>query len=163
MLLGCQQVQATVEILLESHIPGQILMSRSFWYRDIETQIQGKDVTTLLNLSINDKQQNYNYKCRCNRTADSCSIEVVELGSARGKENAAATLLHLRLHSNRFLSMVLQHGTMPPLVALSQSGTPSAKEKAQALLNQFRSQSHVESLIRANCKESTPGIKEHST
>ncbi|CAK8566050.1 unnamed protein product [Lathyrus sativus] len=69
-------------------------------------------------------------------------VEVVELGSARGKENAAAALLHLCLHSNRFLSMVLQHGAVPPLVALSQSGTPRAKEKAQALLNQFRSQRH---------------------
>ncbi|KAJ1422909.1 Zinc finger, RING/FYVE/PHD-type [Sesbania bispinosa] len=69
-------------------------------------------------------------------------VEVVELGSARGKENAAAALLHLCLQSNRFLSMVLQQGAVPPLVALSQSGTPRAKEKAQALLNQFRSQRH---------------------
>ncbi|XP_027334291.1 U-box domain-containing protein 4 isoform X2 [Abrus precatorius] len=69
-------------------------------------------------------------------------VEVVELGSARGKENAAAALLHLCLHSNRFLSMVLQQGAVPPLVALSQSGTPRAKEKAQTLLNQFRSQRH---------------------
>ncbi|XP_019434109.1 PREDICTED: U-box domain-containing protein 4-like isoform X2 [Lupinus angustifolius] len=69
-------------------------------------------------------------------------VEVVELGSARGKENAAAALLHLCLNSSRFLSMVLQEGAVPPLVALSQSGTPRAKEKAQALLNQFRSQRH---------------------
>ncbi|XP_061364891.1 U-box domain-containing protein 4-like isoform X2 [Gastrolobium bilobum] len=69
-------------------------------------------------------------------------VEVVELGSARGKENAAAALLHLCLHRNRYLSMVLQQGAVPPLVALSQSGTPRAKEKAQALLNQFRSQRH---------------------
>ncbi|KAK7305507.1 hypothetical protein VNO77_43413 [Canavalia gladiata] len=69
-------------------------------------------------------------------------VEVVELGSARGKENAAAALLHLCLHSSRYLSMVLQQGAVPPLVALSQSGTPRAKEKAQALLNQFRSQRH---------------------
>jgi HEAT repeat protein len=58
-------------------------------------------------------------------------VEVVELGSARGKENAAAALLHLCLHSSRFLSMVLQHGAVPPLVALSQSGTPRAKEKVR--------------------------------
>lgn len=56
-------------------------------------------------------------------------VEVVELGSARGKENAAAALLHLCLHSNRYLGMVLQEGAVPPLVALSQSGTPRAKEK----------------------------------
>lgn len=56
-------------------------------------------------------------------------VEVVELGSARGKENAAAALLHLCTNSNRFCSQVLQEGAVPPLVALSQSGTPRAKEK----------------------------------
>ncbi|KAI4305430.1 hypothetical protein L6164_028797 [Bauhinia variegata] len=69
-------------------------------------------------------------------------VEVVELGSARGKENAAAALLHLCSHSNRFLSMVLQEGAVPPLVALSQSGTSRAREKALALLNCFRSHRH---------------------
>ncbi|CAJ1960540.1 unnamed protein product [Sphenostylis stenocarpa] len=69
-------------------------------------------------------------------------VEVVELGSARGKENAAAALLHLCSHSTKFLGKVLQQGAVPPLVALSQSGTPRGKEKAQALLNQFRSQRH---------------------
>lgn len=56
-------------------------------------------------------------------------VEVVELGSARGKENAAAALLQLCTNSNRFCNMVLQEGAVPPLVALSQSGTPRAKEK----------------------------------
>ncbi|XVE87041.1 hypothetical protein DITRI_Ditri18aG0084000 [Diplodiscus trichospermus] len=69
-------------------------------------------------------------------------VEVVELGSARGKENAAAALLQLCTSSNRFCSMVLQEGAVPPLVALSQSGTPRAKEKAQALLSYFRNQRH---------------------
>ncbi|URD75494.1 U-box domain-containing protein [Musa troglodytarum] len=55
-------------------------------------------------------------------------VEVVELGSARGKENAAAALLQL-CTSGRFCSLVLQEGAVPPLVALSQSGTPRAKEK----------------------------------
>lgn len=64
-------------------------------------------------------------------------VEVVELGSARGKENAAAALLHLCLQSNRFLSMVLQQGAVPPLVALSQSGTPRAKEKVCFFLCNF--------------------------
>ncbi|KAK7300818.1 hypothetical protein RJT34_11669 [Clitoria ternatea] len=70
-------------------------------------------------------------------------VEVVELGSARGKENAAAALLHLCSDIHRYLNMVvLQEGAVPPLVALSQSGTPRAKEKALALLNQLRSQRH---------------------
>ncbi|XP_023533630.1 U-box domain-containing protein 4-like [Cucurbita pepo subsp. pepo] len=69
-------------------------------------------------------------------------VEVVELGSARGKENAAAALLQLCTTSSRHCSMVLQEGAVPPLVALSQSGTARAKEKAQALLSHFRSQRH---------------------
>ncbi|XVF17577.1 hypothetical protein REPUB_Repub10bG0135500 [Reevesia pubescens] len=69
-------------------------------------------------------------------------VEVVELGSARGKENAAAALLQLCTTSGRFCSTVLQEGAVPPLVALSQSGTPRAKEKAQALLSYFRNQRH---------------------
>ncbi|XP_052481338.1 U-box domain-containing protein 4 isoform X2 [Gossypium raimondii] len=69
-------------------------------------------------------------------------VEVVELGSARGKENAAAALLQLCTTSGRFCNMVLQEGAVPPLVALSQTGTPRAKEKAQALLSYFRNQRH---------------------
>lgn len=70
-------------------------------------------------------------------------VEVVELGSARGKENAAAALLQLCTFSSRFCNMVLQEGAVPPLVALSQSGTPRAREKAQSLLSYFRSQRHA--------------------
>ncbi|KAI3726335.1 hypothetical protein L1987_66132 [Smallanthus sonchifolius] len=56
-------------------------------------------------------------------------VEVVELGSARGKENAAAALLQLCTDSSRFCKMVMEEGAVPPLVALSQSGTPRAREK----------------------------------
>ncbi|MBA0787201.1 hypothetical protein Gotri_027674 [Gossypium trilobum] len=56
-------------------------------------------------------------------------VEVVELGSARGKANATAALLQLCTNSSRFCIMVLQEGAVPPLVALSQSGTQRAKEK----------------------------------
>ena len=69
-------------------------------------------------------------------------VEVVELGSAKAKENAAAALLQLCTNSNRFCNIVLQEDAVPPLVALSQSGTPRAREKAQALLSYFRSQRH---------------------
>ncbi|KAI3747872.1 hypothetical protein L6452_10584 [Arctium lappa] len=69
-------------------------------------------------------------------------VEVVELGSARGKENAAAALLQLCTNSSRFCNMVLQEGAVPPLVALSQSGTARAKEKAQSLVSYFRNQRH---------------------
>lgn len=56
-------------------------------------------------------------------------VEVVELGSPKGKENAAAALLQLCTNSNKFCSIVLQEGAVPPLAALSQCGTPRAKEK----------------------------------
>ncbi|GKU94840.1 hypothetical protein SLEP1_g8275 [Rubroshorea leprosula] len=69
-------------------------------------------------------------------------VEVVELGSARGRENAAAALLQLCTNSTRFCGMVLQEGAVPPLVALSLSGTPRAREKAQALLSYFRNHRH---------------------
>ncbi|MCD7457583.1 hypothetical protein HAX54_035441 [Datura stramonium] len=47
-----------------------------------------------------------------------------------------------KLNSSRFCNMVLQEGAVPPLVALSQSGTPRAREKAQGLLSYFRNQRH---------------------
>ncbi|XP_044336177.1 U-box domain-containing protein 4-like [Triticum aestivum] len=67
-------------------------------------------------------------------------VEVVELGSARGKENVVAALLQLCKNSNRSCSIVLREGVLPPLVTLSRSGTPRAREKSQALLSYFHSQ-----------------------
>ncbi|CAN0863856.1 U-box domain-containing protein 4 [Linum grandiflorum] len=70
-------------------------------------------------------------------------VEAVELGSARVKENAAAALLQLCTNSNRFCNMVLRQGVVPPLMALSKSGTLRAKEKAQLLLSYFKNQRHA--------------------
>lgn len=67
-------------------------------------------------------------------------VEVVELGSARAKEHAAAALLQLCTNCTRFCRLVLQEGAVPPLVALSQSGTTRGREKAQVLLSYFRNQ-----------------------
>ncbi|KAK9684969.1 hypothetical protein RND81_10G246500 [Saponaria officinalis] len=67
-------------------------------------------------------------------------VEIVDTGTQRGKENAAAVLLQLCLNSSKFCNMVLEEGAVPPLVGLSQSGTPRAKEKAQQLLSHFRNQ-----------------------
>lgn len=75
-------------------------------------------------------------------------VEVVELGSARAKEHAAAALLQLCTNNSRFCSLVLQEGAMPPLVALSQSGTARAREKAQVLLSYFRNQRQVGKVVR---------------
>lgn len=67
-------------------------------------------------------------------------VEIVDIGSQRGKENAASILLQLCINSPKYCRLVLQEGAVPPLVALSQSGSPRAKEKAQQLLSHFRSQ-----------------------
>lgn len=57
-------------------------------------------------------------------------VEAIELGSARGKENAAAALLRICSSSSKFCIMAIQEEVIPPLVALAQSGTtPRAKDK----------------------------------
>eukprot|EP00850_Spirogloea_muscicola_P010004 SM000057S18434 [mRNA] locus=s57:604109:606910:+ [translate_table: standard] len=65
-------------------------------------------------------------------------VEVVEAGSPRERENAAATLLHLAVHSREHRASIWHAGAVPPLVALSQEGRPRAKEKAKALILLFR-------------------------
>ncbi|CAN8251423.1 unnamed protein product [Cochlearia groenlandica] len=67
-------------------------------------------------------------------------VEVVELGSARGKENATAALLQLCMHSLKFCNIIIREGAIPPLVALTKTGTPRAKEKAQYLLKYIKAQ-----------------------
>ncbi|KAL8055206.1 hypothetical protein ABFX02_04G042500 [Erythranthe guttata] len=67
-------------------------------------------------------------------------VEIVDMGSQRGKENAASILLQMCINNSKYCRSVLQEGAVPPLVALSQSGTPRAKEKAQQLLSHFRNQ-----------------------
>ncbi|KAL9229806.1 hypothetical protein vseg_005235 [Gypsophila vaccaria] len=67
-------------------------------------------------------------------------VEAVELGSPRGKENAAAALWLFcsDSKSNRYCKRVLEEGGRPPLVALSISGTARAKEKAIKILDHLR-------------------------
>lgn len=62
-------------------------------------------------------------------------VEAIELGSARGKENAAAALLRVCSSSNKYCIMALQEGVIPPLVALSQSGTRRAKDKVFTVID----------------------------
>ncbi|KAG2241813.1 hypothetical protein Bca52824_096344 [Brassica carinata] len=47
----------------------------------------------------------------------------------RWKENATAALLQLSMHSLRFCNSIIREGAIPPLVALTKSGTARAKEK----------------------------------
>ncbi|KAJ8438158.1 hypothetical protein Cgig2_033037 [Carnegiea gigantea] len=64
-------------------------------------------------------------------------VEMVDSGSQRGKETAASVLLELCLNITEFCNMVLQEGAIPPLVALSQSGSPRAKEKLLLCLPRY--------------------------
>ncbi|KAL9259242.1 U-box domain-containing protein [Drosera capensis] len=65
-------------------------------------------------------------------------LELVEIGTQRQKEFAAAILLQLCEESVVHRTMVAREGAIPPLVALSQSGTSRAKIKAEALIKLLR-------------------------
>ncbi|KAL5998701.1 hypothetical protein ACLOJK_009646, partial [Asimina triloba] len=75
-------------------------------------------------------------------------VEALELGSHRGKENAASALLQLCINNRKFCTLVLQEGAVPPLVALSQTGTPRAKEKNEMLFSGFKERLNLKSNIR---------------
>lgn len=59
-------------------------------------------------------------------------VEIVEVGSQRQKEIAAAILLQLCEDSLVYRTMVAREGAIPPLIALSQSGTNRAKQKVKS-------------------------------
>ncbi|CAA3019045.1 U-box domain-containing 4-like [Olea europaea subsp. europaea] len=65
-------------------------------------------------------------------------VEAIEDGSNKGKEFAVLTLLLLCRESVRNRGLLVREGGIPPLVALSQSGTAKAKHKAEALLGYLR-------------------------
>lgn len=65
-------------------------------------------------------------------------VEIVEVGSQRQKEIAAAILLQLCEDSVVYRTLVAREGAIPPLVALSQSGTSRAKKKAETLIELLR-------------------------
>ncbi|KAI3718616.1 hypothetical protein L6452_19495 [Arctium lappa] len=68
-------------------------------------------------------------------------VEVIEDGaSVKGKEFAVVTLLQLceGVSSARNRGLLVGEGAIPPLVALSQTGTARAKHKAETLLGYLR-------------------------
>ncbi|XP_043712921.1 U-box domain-containing protein 4-like [Telopea speciosissima] len=65
-------------------------------------------------------------------------VEIVEVGSQRQKEIAAAILLQICDDSLPYRTMIAREGAIPPLVALSQAGTTRAKQKADALIDLLR-------------------------
>ncbi|XP_010483469.1 PREDICTED: U-box domain-containing protein 4-like [Camelina sativa] len=67
-------------------------------------------------------------------------VEIVEAGTQRQKEMAASILLQLCEESVVYRTMVAREGSVPPLVALSQSRSSSSrvKLKAEALIELLR-------------------------
>lgn len=65
-------------------------------------------------------------------------VEAVEDCSDKGKEFAVMTLLQLCADSLKNRGLLVREGAIPPLVALSQAGTPRAKHKAETLLGYLR-------------------------
>ncbi|KAG8079959.1 hypothetical protein GUJ93_ZPchr0007g4922 [Zizania palustris] len=67
-------------------------------------------------------------------------VETIEDGPAREREFAVVALLQLCSESPRNRALLVREGTIPPLVALSQSGSARAKHKAETLLGYLREQ-----------------------
>ncbi|KAK9091912.1 hypothetical protein Syun_026823 [Stephania yunnanensis] len=66
-------------------------------------------------------------------------VEAIEDGtSMKGKEFAVATLLQMCSDSVRNRGCLVREGAIPPLVALSQTGSARAKRKAEILLGYLR-------------------------
>ncbi|CAI9783974.1 unnamed protein product [Fraxinus pennsylvanica] len=65
-------------------------------------------------------------------------VEAIEDASDKGKEFAVLTLLLLCRESVRNRGLLVREGGIPPLVALSQTGTTKAKHKAETLLGYLR-------------------------
>jgi hypothetical protein len=61
-------------------------------------------------------------------------VEIVEVGSQRQKEIAVSILLQICEDNMVYCSMVAREGAIPPLVALSQSGTNRAKQKVSVIV-----------------------------
>ncbi|KAJ8770497.1 hypothetical protein K2173_017988 [Erythroxylum novogranatense] len=65
-------------------------------------------------------------------------VEATEDGSDKGKEFAVLTLLQLCADNVRNRGLLVKEGGIPPLVALSQTGSVRAKHKAERLLGYLR-------------------------
>ncbi|KAK9715094.1 hypothetical protein RND81_06G143400 [Saponaria officinalis] len=65
-------------------------------------------------------------------------VEALEDTSPKGKEFAVLTLLQMCANSVTNRALLVAEGAIPPLVALSQTGTARAKHKAETLLGYLR-------------------------
>ncbi|KAJ6391239.1 hypothetical protein OIU77_025265 [Salix suchowensis] len=75
-----------------------------------------------------------------------------EFPASRQKEIAVSILLQICEDNMLHCSMVAREGAIPPLVALSQSGTNRAKQKAEALIELLRQ------LRSGNAAAKTPDV-----
>ncbi|KAK3125531.1 hypothetical protein QOZ80_7BG0606170 [Eleusine coracana subsp. coracana] len=67
-------------------------------------------------------------------------VEAIEDGPSREKEFAVVALLQLCSDCPRNRALLVREGAIPPLVALSQTGSARAKHKAETLLGYLREQ-----------------------
>jgi len=65
-------------------------------------------------------------------------VEILEFGTQRQKEIAVDVLLQICEDSVVYRVMLGREGAVPPLVALSQSGSNKAKIKAEELIRMLR-------------------------
>lgn len=77
--------------------------------------------------------------------------EILDTGTQKGKEHAAAILLVICTNSLEHSQLVLREGVIPSLVMLSVSGSARGKDKAQKLLQHFREQRQKESTWQVSC------------
>uniref|UniRef100_A0A5B7AGX0 RING-type E3 ubiquitin transferase n=1 Tax=Davidia involucrata TaxID=16924 RepID=A0A5B7AGX0_DAVIN len=77
-------------------------------------------------------------------------VEIIEVGSQRQKEIAVAVLLQICEDSVAYRTMVAREGAIPPLVALSQSVTSRAKQKAETLVELLRQPRSVNAAARSS-------------
>jgi len=77
-------------------------------------------------------------------------VEIIEVGSQRQKEIAAAILLQICEDSSAYRTMVAREGAIPPLISLSQSGTNRAKQKAETLIELLRQPRSGNAVTRAS-------------
>lgn len=73
--------------------------------------------------------------------------EILDSGSIKEKEHAAATLLLLCTNSLQHSQLVLREGVIPALVSLSMGNSPRGQDKAQKLLQHFREQRQKETVF----------------
>ncbi|KAJ6678992.1 U-BOX DOMAIN-CONTAINING PROTEIN 4-LIKE ISOFORM X1 [Salix purpurea] len=85
-------------------------------------------------LSVNDDSSAFS-DCNSDRSGE---FQTASSQNRRQKEIAVSILLQICEDNLVFRAMVTREGAIPPLVALTQSGTNRAKQKAETLIDLLR-------------------------